>query len=167
MTSSVRPISQSKLSSKPNLAASHLLPLTLAQLDRLQADTLMVGIHQDVRPLKGAAGFIDWRLCGEISNLLRNQSFHGEPGEVLLISGRGRLPAIRIFLMGWGPVKASVIECQKRCEQMVRSIEMAGAHKVAIALPEPCEALITPAESMLKERLGSRFEGIFAPEGQI
>ena len=167
MTSSVRPISQPKKPAHSQPTESNVIPLSLEQLDKLHADTLVVGLHQDVRPLKGAAGFIDWRLCGEISNLLRNKSFQGEAGEVLLISGRGRLPAVRIFLMGWGPAKSSDAECQKRCEHMVRSIEMAGATKVAIALPEPCEALMQSAQKILTSKLGSRLEGIFAAEGQI
>ena len=139
MTSSVHPVSQPPRSPRRGTIKQGLLDLSLPQLDRLKADTLVLGIFEDVRPLKGAAGFIDWRLCGEVSNLLRNQTFRGEAGELLLISGRGRLPAVRIFLMGWGPVKGEQQQSRARCEQILRTVEQANSEQVAVALPEPCD----------------------------
>lgn len=167
MTSSVHPVSQSPRSPRRSTIKQGLLDLSLPQLDRLKADTLVLGIFEDVRPLKGAAGFIDWRLCGEVSNLLRNQTFRGEAGELLLISGRGRLPAVRIFLMGWGPVKGGQQQSRARCEQILRMVEQANSEQVAVALPEPCDTLIEETHSMLRTKLGERLEGVFASEGVI
>ena len=39
---------------------------------RAPAETVLVLVPKDERPLRGEAGRIDWRLCGEISALLES-----------------------------------------------------------------------------------------------
>jgi len=167
MNSSVRPITKPSTQPASSQQTTSLLGLSLRTLDNLSSDTLVIGIHQDIRPLKGAAGFVDWRLCGELSNLIRNQSFRGDAGEVILISGRGRLPAVRVFLVGWGDSKSSSLSLQTRCQQMSVLAQNAGCNQVAVALPEPCNDFFKEAQLLLCKQLGKKLEGLFAPEGTI
>ena len=130
--------------SKKNKTNTKYLGASLSTLDNLKADTLVIGVCEDIRPLKGAAGYIDWRMCGEISNLIRNQSFSGEPGEILLMSGRGRLAPVRLILMGWGPANDLENAINPRCSQLISLVERAASKKVAVALPEPVAPSSTP-----------------------
>ena len=153
--------------SKKNKTNTKYLGASLSTLDNLKADTLVIGVCEDIRPLKGAAGYIDWRMCGEISNLIRNQSFSGEPGEILLMSGRGRLAPVRLILMGWGPANDLENAINPRCSQLISLVERAASKKVAVALPEPCGAIIDTCESILSLGLKECFVGVFEPEGLI
>lgn len=79
-----------------------LSPLSLGGLDRMGAEDLLLFIQEEERPLQGAAGLVDWRLCGALTRMLKGEQFSGSKGELLLTVAEGRLPAQRIFLVGSG-----------------------------------------------------------------
>ena len=79
------------------------VPLTLDALDPLPVDTLCLFVSEDERPLVGAAGFTDWRLCGQLSRLLVDGFFKGSRGESLLLPSGGRIGAPRLVVLGLGP----------------------------------------------------------------
>jgi hypothetical protein len=75
----------------------------LDALDGLSAvDSVCLFIAEDERPLKGTAGFIDWRLCGGLSRVLLAQFFTGAAQDKLLFPTDQRLPMKRIFAVGLG-----------------------------------------------------------------
>lgn len=76
----------------------------------LAADAVIVGFHEDVRPLKGAAGALDWLLCGALSQLIIQNKVRGALGEVALLTSRGKVPADKIFMVGLGQRNASTPE---------------------------------------------------------
>ena len=41
-------------------------------------DSLCVFVSEDERPLEGVAGYLDWRLCGQLSRVLIQKFFTGE-----------------------------------------------------------------------------------------
>ena len=84
-------------------AAVSTVPLTLGALDPLPVDTLCLFVSEDERPLGGAAGFADWRLCGQLSRLLADGFFRGTRGESLLLPSNGRIGAPRLVVLGLGP----------------------------------------------------------------
>jgi Cytosol aminopeptidase family, N-terminal domain len=84
-------------------ASVHTVPLTLDALDPLPVDTLCLFVSEDERPLRGAAGFADWRLCGQLSRLLVDGFFRGTRGESLLLPSNGRIGAPRLVVLGLGP----------------------------------------------------------------
>src|SRR5262245_1136662 len=55
----------------------------------------------DERPLRGAAGLADWRLCGRLSRLAAAGKIDGTAGECTLLPGM-RLPFARLVLYGVG-----------------------------------------------------------------
>lgn len=75
----------------------------LETLDRLTADVLIAGVASDERPLRGAAGYCDWRLNGRLSASLLAERFSGRPGETLLSDTNRRLGPPRVLLIGLGP----------------------------------------------------------------
>jgi hypothetical protein len=66
------------------------------------ADTILVLVPEDERPLRGDAGLIDWRLCGLISEHLRSGYVTGQLGEAVLLPGDRPLSPARILLVGAG-----------------------------------------------------------------
>lgn len=72
------------------------------KLSKLSAETLAVGCFEDVRPLRGLAGEIDWLYSGIFSNLLSGNRITGKRGEILLLSTQGKMRIPKIFLVGMG-----------------------------------------------------------------
>ncbi len=70
------------------------------------ADTILVLVPEDERPLRGDAGLVDWRLCGLISEHLRSGYVTGQLGEAVLLPGDRPLSPARILLAGAGSAEA-------------------------------------------------------------
>jgi hypothetical protein len=88
----------------PPEPALAVMPIDLARWDRDgRGELLAVFIWQDVRPLRGGAGLLDWRLCGQLSELIQSGRLTGRDGEQLLLPAGGRLPWQFIMVMGLGP----------------------------------------------------------------
>lgn len=71
-------------------------------LDEISSQLSLVTAFQDVRPLKGRAGLVDWRLNGRLSKFMREQKFKGEKGEALLMPSRGRIDSSELMILGLG-----------------------------------------------------------------
>jgi hypothetical protein len=112
------------------------LPVDLQRWDRGPGgDVLVVPIWSDIRPLRGPAGLLDWRLCGKISQMIREGRVCGTAGEKLLLV-TGRVPWRRILGIGAGSstdFDEAAYRHTLRCAlDASRGI---GAESVAIALP--------------------------------
>ncbi|TMQ02703.1 MAG: peptidase M17 [Deltaproteobacteria bacterium] len=79
-----------------------VLPLDLARWDEAARDGLVLPVFKDDRPLRGAAGLADWRLCGRLSRLVKTHRATGEAGETLLLPPGRRLRFSRILWFGLG-----------------------------------------------------------------
>ncbi len=72
-------------------------------IKKLATEAIIVGFYEDVRPLKGIAGELDWLLCGALSSLVLTKKLRGSLGDVALVTSQGKVPAQKIFLVGLGP----------------------------------------------------------------
>lgn len=140
------------------------LPCSLAGLDELTADTLVLCVTEEQRPLRGAAGFADWRLCGRLSRLLETGAISGATTEKLLLPSQGRLPTPRVVVLGWGRHEDLPAEATRRMEQICKTLHDLRATHVAIALPEPVLPLLPLVDQHLLGPLGERLVGVFEPE---
>lgn len=125
------------------------LPVDLHRWDRgPAADALVVPVWTDVRPLRGAAGVLDWRLCGRLSQLLREGRLCGTPGEKLLLA-TNRIPWQRVLAVGVGDSQsfdeASFRRAIACCLEALRRL---GGNSLAIALPGRDIDLIRPDRAM-------------------
>jgi hypothetical protein len=77
--------------------------VVLQDIKKLDTDALVVGFYENVRPLKGLAGELDWLLCGSLSRLIITNKLSGSLGDVALLTSRGKVPAKKIFMIGLGP----------------------------------------------------------------
>ncbi|HKX12978.1 MAG TPA: M17 family peptidase N-terminal domain-containing protein [bacterium] len=78
------------------------LKITSDPLDEIENHLAMVLTYEDVRPLRGQAGMVDWRLNGRLSELILKERFNGQHGEALLMPLQGRLPAKELMVLGMG-----------------------------------------------------------------
>ncbi len=111
----------------PTLAES-----SFTTIDSLDVSTLALFLT-DQRPLRGAAGIVDWRLCGELSNALQSGSLTGALGERLLMPTHGRIGPKRLLIFGVGPQSRPL--GADELTRMLEAAHTAGATELAIELP--------------------------------
>ena len=75
----------------------------LKDIKELATEALIVGFYEDVRPLKGVAGKLDWLFCGTLSSLILSNKIRGSLGDVALVTSQGKVAVQKIFLVGLGP----------------------------------------------------------------
>lgn len=80
----------------------HYLPTDLRKWTGSRRDALVVTFFADERPLRGAAGLADWRLCGRLSQLVQGERVQGKRGDSLMMPAGRRLPFERLFVFGLG-----------------------------------------------------------------
>lgn len=141
-------------------ATDRILRPSLQQLDALDADSIVCGYYEDVRPLPGLMGFLDWRLCGRLSRLLEAGTITGAADEKVLFPTLGRVPAPRLFLYGWGKRTEGRDKGQERVKAMLEIVDKAKGKKVVFAFPEPPDNSLHLVDDVEKS-LGNRLVGVF------
>jgi hypothetical protein len=86
--------------------ALSVLPLDLARWDETARDCLVLPVFKDDRPLRGAAGLADWRLCGRLSRLVKASRASADAGEALLLPPGRRLRFRRLMWFGLGDARS-------------------------------------------------------------
>ncbi|MAI25978.1 MAG: M17 family peptidase N-terminal domain-containing protein [Myxococcota bacterium] len=94
------------------------LALTRSPVEAVEADIVVAGVFCDDRPLRGAAGRLDWRLCGQLSDLMASGTLDQAPGSAVLLPGSGPIKATRVLLLGLGQRREFSLE---RAQEAMRS----------------------------------------------
>ncbi|HEY2900065.1 MAG TPA: M17 family peptidase N-terminal domain-containing protein [Polyangia bacterium] len=127
------------------------LPVELARWDQAKpGELLTVGFWSDVRPLRGAPGLLDWRLCGKLSAWIASGKVVGTDGEQTLFPSGGRLPWKLVLVAGLGR-RADFTEKKFRAvvHRIVKTMRGLGLQRVAMALPGRGESTGIPARRAL------------------
>ncbi|MGE0550352.1 MAG: M17 family peptidase N-terminal domain-containing protein [Kofleriaceae bacterium] len=123
--------------------ALSVLPLDLARWDETRRDCLVVTVFKDDRPLRGAAGLADWRMCGRLSKLLKGSRASGEAGEAMMLPSGKRLGFAKVMWFGLGDSKGYSDERFKRdLAWIVEVVEKAQVADWAIQPPGRASGLI-------------------------
>ena len=110
--------------------------ISLESLDALgEMEALCLFVGRDERPLRGTAGFADWRMCGKLSRVLLQGLFQGDPSENLLLPSEGRLAIPRIFAFGSGAGPEEEPRLSEMLAHAGRTLSRAGIRSVATELP--------------------------------
>lgn len=109
------------------------------RLDELQSEALFLTLYEDQRPLRGVAGWVDWRMCGLLSRLVLRGCLTGRFGEVVLVPGRPKLAFDKVFAFGAGSAEGMDIG---RVEAVVRRM-LQAAVKAKVRAP----TLVLPGRS--------------------
>jgi len=87
------------------VSASLAFELIAEPLDRVAAEVAVAFRFDEDRPLRGAAGRADWRLCGDLSRFVARAAVGeaaGPADRALLVPSEGRLRCGRLLLLGLG-----------------------------------------------------------------
>lgn len=121
----------------------------LRKLDLLDAEAIAVSVHSDERPLRGATGLLDWRLCGRFSRLVVRGTLTGREGERVLVPSGGRLAFDKIVLVGAGPSAAlDRAHAQRTIRVMLEVLDSLRIRRAALALPGRTWELLGAADAM-------------------
>jgi hypothetical protein len=123
--------------------ALSVMPLDLSRWDETARDCLVLPVFRDDRPLRGAAGLVDWRLCGKLSRLLKANRACADAGETILLPPGRRLKFTRILWFGLGDAKGySEERFKKDLAWMLAVVGKAGVKEWAVQLPGRSSGLI-------------------------
>ncbi len=125
------------------------VPPDLRKLDELECELLALPLFADLRPMRGAAGLVDWRLAGFLSRLTIRGRVDGEGGELTLLPAAGRLAVDKVLLVGIG--ESTAFDGDRFDEATTRILETlthARIRTAAIELPGRSIGAIDPAEAM-------------------
>jgi len=118
-------------------------------LDELQTEVIVLPFFSDERPLRGAAGLIDWRLCGALSRKLMAGYLRGTLGEKSLVANPGKLKSECLLLIGLGESASFDQEvAAKACTMIAEALREAKVSTAALALPGRSLDLMTPLDAM-------------------
>jgi len=116
----------------------------LRELDLASAELLACCIWSDVRPVRGTAGLIDFRLAGRLSRLSRERFLEGATGEVLLVPGRPRLPFDKVLIFGLGPRPSfSDLGYADAVKHIARALERLHVARAVVELPGRADGALT------------------------
>jgi len=123
--------------------ALSVLPLDLARWDETARDTLVLPVFKDDRPLRGAAGLADWRLCGRLSRLLKTNKASADTGETMLLPPGRRLKFRRVIWFGLGDAKGYTDDrFRQDLKWILDVVTKAGATDWALQAPGRASGLI-------------------------
>jgi Cytosol aminopeptidase family, N-terminal domain len=127
-----------------------IVPLDLQRWDgSARGDLLAVYIWTDVRPLRGAAGLLDWRLSGKLSSLIQSGRLTGADGEQLMLPIGDRLPWSVAMVMGLGA--RSGFSAGRFCAAVGRvltTVRGLGIHDIALGAPGRDVDAISPRRAV-------------------
>ena len=121
----------------------------LARWEEAGGDALVLTFFRDERPLRGAAGLADWRLCGRLSRLIKLGRIGGDAGESLLMPPGRRLPFQRLMLFGLGPTRPFDEDVYRRHVRRIREVmRRAGVHEYAVQPPGRATGLVAARRAL-------------------
>ncbi|MGE0789318.1 MAG: M17 family peptidase N-terminal domain-containing protein [Sandaracinaceae bacterium] len=114
----------------------HFVTPDLRRLDELKAEAIVLPLFENVRPLRGASGLVDWRLAGLLSRVLVRRYATGALGEVVLIPPRHRLPFEKLLLVGAGTIETfDVARFEALLDKTLTVLDRARVRTSVMVLP--------------------------------
>lgn len=138
-------------------------PLNLEAIDAADAESLVLFVAADERPLTGLAGLADWRLSGRLSRMLRAGLVKGVAGEALLTPPGARLGFKKLFLFGLGPSTQGEDELVAQLGDGLRRLGAAGVIDAALQLPARL-SIDLGIRTLIDELQGPRRALVFGPD---
>jgi hypothetical protein len=103
--------------------------------DRMEGAVVAAFYFEDVRPLRGAAALLDWRLNGRLTDMLLEKEVSGQLGEHVLVDNNGKLAADWILFIGGGNWRElDVVRYGEVLRQLLAVCSNAGFSLVSICL---------------------------------
>jgi hypothetical protein len=142
------------------------LEVSAVAAEHARVDCLVVPVFSDERPLRDCASRADWRLCGQLSQLLAAGRASGGRDEAVLVASFGGVVAPLVLVLGMGRRSDfdanAIVELAREAVRRGVGLRVAA---IALGLPElsrDVPALAARVELLLLgavEGLASRSEG--------
>lgn len=101
-----------------------------------ECDILVTGFFRDERPLKGTAGWLDWRFNGLLSLFLLENRLTGDWKETTLIPSQGRVTPPLVLLLGLGEVKDySYLHLREISPYLLEALQKLRVKKFCLSFP--------------------------------
>jgi len=95
------------------------------------AELLVVPLCEDIQPVKGFIGQLDWWLNGQISRLYKSRKFTGAVGRRALAPSLHWLPFSKLMLLGMGQSgelsSARIVEVHRALPSVLESLRVGSA----------------------------------------
>lgn len=121
----------------------------LKSLDEVNCEALAIPFFAEERPLQGAFGLVDWRLCGLISRMMVRKRIVGAFKESVLLPGYPRIGVEKLLLFGLGSADAFdewvLVEIS---EHMLQTLTGMGVRTSAMVLPGRSTDRIEPERAI-------------------
>jgi hypothetical protein len=137
--------------------------------DAQECEVLVSGFFEDERPLRGASGWLDWRLNGLLSCCLIENRLVGTWKETTLIPSQGRIVPSFILLVGLGKLREySYPRLRDLCPFLLETLGRLRVSKVCFCLPEDERHQVEPAKlaEILMEGIADTAETLPFPGGR-
>jgi len=110
--------------------------LSAENVDLHECDAVVIGLFQDVKPLRGSSGWIDWRLNGMLSRFLIEKKLIGDWKETTLIPSQGRMTPRIILLVGLGKVNEySYLRLRELSPYLLETLRKLNVSDICFSLP--------------------------------
>jgi len=104
--------------------------------DLQECDILVTGFFRDERPLKGSAGWLDWRFNGLLSRFILENRLTGDWRETTLIPSHGRVIPSLILLVGLGGLKDySYLHLRELFPSLLETLQKLGVKRICLSFP--------------------------------
>lgn len=118
-------------------------------LDEINCEALAIPFFMEEKPLRGAFGLIDWRLCGLISRMIIQKRIDGSFKECILVSGRPRIGVEKLFFFGLGHEDAFDESVLVTISEFVfQTLAAVGVRTSAVVLPGRATDRIAPERAI-------------------
>ena len=144
-----------------------MLALAGGPIERVRADVAVVPLFAGERPLRGAAGRVDWRLCGRLSHLFAAGRLSGEFGEAVLIPGGGGMRSPRVLGLGLGEREClDTVIWEDWVADVLARVRSLAARNAVVALPDAGGAIADRLTAVARHAAGwdATAEIAIAPE---
>lgn len=110
--------------------------LLSTDIDRIETEVVILPFFSDEKPLKGAAGLMDWRMRGQISRLISEGRISGDKGESTLILPEYRISAKKILMAGLGDSsRFNESELKEAGSRIIEQMAHIKVNDFTVALP--------------------------------
>ncbi len=134
------------------------------KLTKVHTDILALGFFQDIRPLIGYSGEIDWIQNGILSCLILQDKIRGVLSEATLLPAQRKLPAPKILIMGLGVStqfsERSLGEIYSRIYQILGQLHVKNGTTELFGRSEGIQEITRAAEVLLREQRRESARGI-------
>ena len=122
---------------------------SMESLDELQTELMVLPFFADERPLTGAAGLLDWRLCGALSRKLMAGYLSGNFGEKGMLASPPKLKADALLLVGMGSsAEFDARVAKNACALISDTLCQASISTAALVLPGRSLDLVPALDAM-------------------